>query len=170
MIFAILEKSQNLVLAKIKIAKFNSRYTYTYPQNKELQAFSFSFSSLTLKNLRNHLNWKLSWTPSHRLLTLSNTFFKWLMVSIISLNTSRYKRVYHSALQAIAKHGSCLTGATLIEIGVYIFTVVVLLRLTIFLISFCEGPEHKTVIILSFFWTWNSRRNSPTSDKLNQVK
>ena len=27
-IFAILEKSQNLVLAKIKIEKFNSTYTY----------------------------------------------------------------------------------------------------------------------------------------------
>ena len=49
---------------------------------------------------------------------------------------------------------------TLFCIHISIFTVVVLLRRAKFLISFCEGLEHKTIILFSFLWTWNSFWNS----------
>ena len=42
--------------------------------------------------------------PSHRLLTLSNKFSKWYMVSMIPMNTSRSKRAIVQAM----KHGSSI--------------------------------------------------------------
>ena len=49
------------------------------------------------------------------------------MDAIMSMNTSLNKKVYHSALQDM-KHGSCFTGATLIEVGVYYVTRICLVR------------------------------------------
>ena len=54
------------------------------------------FSSLMLKNFSSHLTWKLFWTPFHNWSPL----FQWTWTR----KTSCYKRVYHSALQAM-KHG-----------------------------------------------------------------
>ena len=55
--------------------------------------------------------------PSHRLLTLSNKFSKWYMVSMIPMNTSRYKRDHSAGYETwIIHHGSCLPEATLFEI------------------------------------------------------
>ena len=52
------------------------------------------FSSLMLKNFSSHLTWKLSWTNGLH-------YFNEREEDL----TSRYKMVYHSAMQAM-KHGS----------------------------------------------------------------
>ena len=78
---------------------------------RTLTIFQF-FSSLMLKNFSSHLTWKLSWTPFHK----GSPLFQWTWTRL----NFRYKRVYHSALQAM-KHGS--REQTLIEIGVYIIVV-----------------------------------------------
>ena len=40
-------------------------------------------------------------------------FFKWCMDSIILMNTSRYKKVYHSALQAMKHESSIIDHASM---------------------------------------------------------
>ena len=85
---------------------------------------------LTVNNFRSPLSWKLSRTPSHRLLTLCNNFFK--MVSIISINVNKTElpatkgfTTVHCRLWNI-NHASCFTGATLIteRIGTFLISAI----------------------------------------------
>ena len=58
-------------------------------------------------------------TPGFKPFKLSNNFSKWYMVSMIPMNTSRYKRVHSAGYETwIIHHGSCFTWATLFEIGI----------------------------------------------------
>ena len=66
--------------------------------------------SLMLKNFGSHLSWKLSWTPSHKWSPL----FQWTWTR---LNFPLQKGLP----QCTAGRETWFTGATLIEIGVYIF-------------------------------------------------
>ena len=104
---------------------------------------------LTVNNLRSHLSWKLSQTPSHRLLTLFNNFFK--MVSIISINMNKTElpatkgfTIVHCRLWNI-NHASCFTGATLIT-----------QRIATFLISAILKEEALIIIIIIIIIFFNS--------------